>query len=493
MLNDANLRGATLLSMSPVSRGRKSKKQTKAQKSRQRSARAAVQREDTQFADLLAVGSQPGQPSSGFRTLAALVDQLAGPRERPAWFGLSIGRMLRQQDAVFAATGPRELEQAVTELAGAEVYWALNEAKGGLWFEWWFEELVQAAADRVKTEAAGDGDGWQAPWRLLHGLAAVGSPALRSAAMQAVKDAGRALTRRQSSAAPDWLGLCPEGSVTGGIWAMRDDYRTRFAVLAECGYPGGVDPHVFLLDIDACMAVTPVDAAVFDSLDQAVAAWRESKGDTACAACPEPATDYSQLGFLVHCDAAPSGPFRGDESRGYADNLFRANRRIHDIADAMVARGHQWPDENGSHRDHAGTAEAMAEAFGDWYARRHGREPGGEAVRWLAGDWVAGTLPGYENAVSPHRVRALLAYMDDDWLPEEPATVAAYELLPEWVRWNGEQAGVPGPLIERSAAVAGGRQFDTSDCPSFHFRPRREPRQNKPDSALDERSSTKAP
>jgi hypothetical protein len=105
-----------------VSRGRKGKKLTRAQKSRQRSARAAVQREDTQFADLLAVGSRPGQPSSGFRALAALVDQLAGPRERPAWFGLSIGRMLRrQEEAVMAATGPRELEQAVAELAGAEV------------------------------------------------------------------------------------------------------------------------------------------------------------------------------------------------------------------------------------------------------------------------------------------------------------------------------------------------------------------------------------
>jgi hypothetical protein len=61
---------------------------------------------------------------------------------------------------------------------------------------------------------------------------------------------------------------------------MHDDYRTKFAVLAECGYPGGVDPHVFLLDIDACVSVTLADAAVFDSLDQAVAAWRESKGDT---------------------------------------------------------------------------------------------------------------------------------------------------------------------------------------------------------------------
>ena len=62
--------------------------------------------------------------------------------------------------------------------------------------------------------------------------------------------------------------------------------------------------------------------------------------------------------------------------------------------------------------------------------------------------------------------------MDDDWPPEEPATVAAYKLLPEWVRWNGEQAGVPGPLIERSVAVAERRQSDISDCPSFRFRPR---------------------
>jgi len=211
--------------------------------------------------------------------------------------------------------------------------------------------------------------------------------------LQAVKDAGRALTRQQSSVTPDWLGLCPDGSVTGGIWAMRDDYRTRFAVLAGCGYPGGVDPHVFLLDIDACVTATPADAAVFDSLDQAVAAWREGKGDTARTARPEPVTDYSQLGFLVRCAASPNGPFRGDESRGYAD-------------------------------------------------------------------------------ISPHRIRALLAYMDDDWLPEEPATAAAYKLLPEWVRWNGGQADVPEPLIERSVAVAERRQLDISDCPSFRFRPR---------------------
>jgi hypothetical protein len=69
-------------------------------------------------------------------------------------------------------------------------------------------------------------------------------------------------------------------------------------------------------------------------------------------------TDYSQLGFLVRCDASPNGMFRGDESRGYADNLFRANRRIHDIADAMAGRATHGqtraqddaPAENGRRR-----------------------------------------------------------------------------------------------------------------------------------------------
>jgi hypothetical protein len=102
-------------------------------------------------------------------------------------------------------------------------------------------------------------------------------------------------------------------------------------------------------------------------------------------------TDYSQLGFLVRCDASPNGPFRGDESRGYADNLFRANRRIHDITDAMAGRGYGWLDENGSHRDHAATGEAMAEAFGDWYAASRPRTE-------RRGGPVAGRRLGHGNA-----------------------------------------------------------------------------------------------
>lgn len=446
--------------MSPVSRGRKGKKQRKAQKSRQGAAKAAALRSTSS----LAVGS-----------LAALGDQLFGPPKRPGWFDPSIARILGQGEAVMAATGPRELEKVTAELTGGEVYWALREVRAGLWFEWWFRELARAAGERVKAEAARDGGGWQAPWRLLYGLAAVGSPELRSAAMQALKDAAGALAPGQASAQPGWLALCPGSAVTGGIWTMRDGYRTRFAVLAECGYPGsdagpgGADPHVFLFDIDACGFVTLAGAAVFDSLEQAAAAWRQGKGDTAGSARPEPVTEFGQLDCLVHCEVSPDGIFRGGEPRAFTDNLFRAGRRIHDIADAMARQGHQWPGHRSLYRDRSAENEATAKAFGVWHARRHGSQPHLDAVRWLAADWLQGTLPGYGHAVSPHRVKNLLAYMDDDWLPGEPATADAYELLPEWVRWNGEQAGIPGHLIERSAAVAQGQPWNADECPASAF------------------------
>jgi hypothetical protein len=37
---------------------------------------------------------------------------------------------------------------------------------------------------------------------------------------------------------------------------------------------------------------------------------------------------------------------------------------------------------------------------------------------------------------------------------DDPVTDAALALLPEWVRWNGEQAGVPAHLIERAVSAA---------------------------------------
>jgi hypothetical protein len=94
----------------------------------------------------------------------------------------------------------------------------------------------------------------------------------------------------------------------------------------------------------------------------------------------------------------------------------------------------------------------MAAPFTAWYAERHGHEPGREAVEALAEEWLEGMLPGTEHAVSPHRsefFRELISDWQDDLV-----TDAALALLPEWVRWNGEQAGVPAPLIDRAVSAA---------------------------------------
>jgi hypothetical protein len=76
-------------------------------------------------------------------------------------------------------------------------------------------------------------------------------------------------------------------------------------------------------------------------------------------------------------------------------------------------------------------------------------------VEALAYEWLEGMLPGTEHSVSPGRSESFRGLISD-WL-DDPITDAVLALLTEWVRWNGEQAGVPASLIERavSAAAAG--------------------------------------
>jgi hypothetical protein len=143
------------------------------------------------------------------------------------------------------------------------------------------------------------------------------------------------------------------------------------------------------------------------------------------------------------------------------DNWFRARRRIHDLADALRRRGMSLPAARSLYHDlHT---DPMTEAFTGWHVRRHGTEPDSEAVDALAPEWTEGTLPDTWHAVSPHRVEFQLALISD-WIPDDPITVAAKALLPEWVRWHGEQAGLSEYLIDRGVAVAAGGIRAASDC-----------------------------
>jgi len=430
--------------MAPVSRGRKSKKGKTPS-----GQRGASRRRDD--------GGQAAQPHSAL----AMQQSLRGPRQQPVWFEPSIEAVLDRADVLMAARGPRELEQATAELLGAQLHHVLREESAGMWFSWWFEELAEAAAARIRKQASSQDGAGEPLWRLLHGLTSIGSPALQSAALRALSDAkkglrGAAAVRGQ----PDWLRQLAWITATGEVWQMRDAYGARIAVIAGFSYPDGVDRSVFLFDIDACGSVEIAHAGVFDDVSQAAAAWRAMVGETAQSAQPEQVETAERLLCLVYCDSGED-ILRGSESRAVLDNWFRARRRIHDLADALRKRGMPLPQARSLY--HNLDTDSMAEAFTGWYVRRHGGEPDPDAVGALAEEWMEGTLPDTWHAVSPHRVDFQLALIND-WIPDHPITVAAKELLPEWVRWHGEQSGVSEHLVDRGVAVAAGGVRAASDC-----------------------------
>ena len=171
----------SIVCMSPVSRGRRRRKDKHAKGNASR--RPSTERRGF------------GGPSAGERPSTwTVLESLAGPRERPAWFDSSIKGVLDRADVVLAARRPRELEDLTAGLLGAELHRIIHEAHRGLWFDWWFEQLVEAAVARIRVEAGTDG-AWQAPWWLLHGLTSIGPPGLSAAAQTALGRARKELRR----------------------------------------------------------------------------------------------------------------------------------------------------------------------------------------------------------------------------------------------------------------------------------------------------------
>ena len=431
--------------MSPVSRGRKVKKRRKA-KARKSGRRAAGLPGSALRSDTYSL------PAGVRERASSALNALTAPPERPGWFDTAIAGILGRTGAVLAARGPRQLEQAVAELIGAELYRALREERGGMWFDWLFEELADAAAVRVGEQSRRQDGAWAGPWRLLHGLTSIGSPALRSIAQDALAVAAKELPAGAVARQPEWLGLLPHVAATGDVWEMRDAYGTRFAVMAGFCYPGGVDESVCLFDIDVCGDIRLIGAGVFDDVDQAAETWRAALGESAAGARPSLVETAERLSCLAYLDAGGE-VIIGSESRAVTDNWFRARRRVHDLVEVLDRRGMPLPETKSLFQGIDTTP--MEEAFSGWYEQRHGTPPDPEAVGAVAEEWLEGALPGTWHAASPHRAAFQLSLISD-WKPDDPVTVAAKALLPEWVRWNGEQAGLPEHLMERATAAAAG-------------------------------------
>jgi hypothetical protein len=348
-----------------------------------------------------------------------------GPRpERPtppAWFEPATKNVLGAARTLSSADGPRELEQRTAELLGAEMYPVLHDGREGLWFEWWFQELVTAA----QTSEHG-------VW-LLHGLAAIETSSAAAAACRRA--------RKSRADLPAWLGDLLKVTATGEVFRMTDAYGIRFGVLAGVTHGRGGDSSVFLFDIDASEEVRLASAGAFDDVAQAAAAWREAVGPAAADTQPLPVTDSRELSCLAQWDAGDD-MVMGDEPRSVVDNWFRAQRRSHDVAAALRRRGMPLPLAESLYDI---DVTSMSDEFIAWHVDRHGGEPDPDVVEAVAAEWMEGALPETWYSVSPRRVAHRLVLISD-WIPDDPITVAAKALLPVWATWLGERAGLPDHL-----------------------------------------------
>jgi hypothetical protein len=353
---------------------------------------------------------------------------------RGKWFATGVKNVLDGADVLLEASTPREIEQATAKLLGAEMHRAMHGERDGLYFSEWFKDAAAAAVATDQEPTA----------RLLYGMTMLAPSHLKHYAETALSHVEPHL--------PDWLRDLEQIEAIGDAWEMHDLYGSRIAIIASYQYPGEDLPVVFLFDLEAgTTPVTLIEPGLFDHVDQAAAAWRAAVGDTATTAEPVLVDSPDRLQPLVQLAIGEDFVF-GDETQAAMDNWFRVTRRLRELDEAMQRRGEPFPDTLSLYHDF--DIEPMVTGFTDWYRDRHGTEPDVPSVEALAADWMEGVVPEVWHSVSPPRIEAQLAMFADDWLPDDPLTGPAKAVFPEWVRWNGEQAGLPEHLVAQAVANA---------------------------------------
>lgn len=359
--------------------------------------------------------------------------QAAEPESLPDWMEESIEHVLDDVDVLLKAQNPRELEQATAALLGAELYRSLQGENYGLDFDLFFEAVILAATNAKPSQEL---------WLLLHGMSAIAPPGFTSFVRAAVSKLRKAL---RSEPLPDWPQQAAKVKATGEVWELQDVYGTHLGVLAGFTYPGGADPTVYLFEIDTSWIPRLSGGGVYESLEQAAEAWRKRFGEQAGPAVPEPVTDPRRLEGLVN----RSLEIMGDESRMTLDNWYRAERRYLALDTALKNQGMRLPPSLDLFGDIDPTV--MTTPFRTWHLQTFGNEPDDFVMTELAVEWMEGLIPATWFAVSPDRighVRALIG----DWV-DDAVKPAAQALLPSWVRWLGERASLPAPLVERMVAM----------------------------------------
>jgi hypothetical protein len=367
-----------------------------------------------------------------------MMTQLGSSSARAPWFDPAITAVLDQTHVVLEAQHPRALERLTSQLIGAQLHLVLVAEKTGLWFDRWFIELVSATESRVREQA--DGGAWEAPLRLLHGLAAIGTPGAAQTALAAANRLRKLIGRVPGQdPGPRWPLDVRRLRADGDVVRLRDVWGTRYAVIAGFSYGGG-NRSVFLFDVDTDFYNIVVSAGDFDDTEQAAAAWQHRVGDAAADARVQPVDHVDQLDCLVHLDmdeaALPAIP-----DRSVTDNWFVAQRRLAELRTALHRSG--TPPIVATSLYKVDTDPAVDE-FAQWYHGRHGTEPDREAAEALADEWMSGVIPETRFSVSPSRLHHQCELISD-WADDDLIRVAI-ALLPEWVNWLADRGEYAEPL-----------------------------------------------
>ncbi|MEV4134030.1 hypothetical protein AB0J72_17900 [Dactylosporangium sp. NPDC049742] len=397
--------------MSPVSRGRKPKKQKKSRSG--------------------------GRPQSRSPFLA----DFARPVGRPGWFGPALAATTEETGGLVTASDPRSLEEATARLIGAQLHAA--EGLGATRYGAWTEELVGLLADRVR---AGETGSWRGAWYCLNGLLSITPAGLNEWIGEVVDELRPDLPEEVDG----WLADMPRITPTGELWRMTDVYGTRVGLMAGFSYPKPAEPTVYLLDFDVSGFPVLRSAGVHDDLAQAAAAWRDEVGPAASDAEPCPVDDGADLRVLTHWDMGELF-VTGHETRSVMDNWHRSQRRADDLIGSLAGRltlpAHRSSDEDLD-------IEPAVKAFTAWYTARRRQPPPSGPTEALAAEWLEAALPGTEHAVSPRRVQTVLD-MVGDWMDDELAGEVR-ALLPDWICWNATETGLPTEFVEAALAASAG-------------------------------------
>jgi hypothetical protein len=403
------------------------------------------------------------------RAFGDLARRLAGWAPAMPWWTQSHDHVIRNFLAGPVPERPVDVETRACAAVGDEFYARLNSQDTGLAPAQWLRALVEETGGRLQVAVTSGADDWRPLLVLLRGLAGIApdheaSPHFpdikfpRPTAAACLADAAKSLADAGLSAAA--APAVPEEAdwVAGAAQVARDGYGSRFLLAVPFSHaeaPGEGD-HWYAWDVDTCWLVTVVSAGTFGSAEDALAEWRGAVGETAAGArlspCPGALAAWL-LGPLTR--SGPLGEMlTGYEHRELVREYFRSRRRAQLLL-ASLPGGGQEPAP-------VLAAEVDTAPFVDWYAARHAdapkpgkfRKQAAETAEILLDAWGPHEYPAEETvyACSPHRIEMLGRLIRDDYLPEEGGAVLA--LLPDWVQWCADQAGLPAALAARAVEAA---------------------------------------